>query len=330
MEASQVTRGATGPDEQARLAALARAGWQDLPRGFAEDAVRLVADLCAAPAAAVVLIDAEQQLALALQGALSRILPRSMSPLLDLLTLTGASPCWTVADARLEPRWAEHPVMGGEAGFRAGLAVPLVCAEGWVLGGLAVFDTQPRAFSTAQCEAVQAAARLLVGAWDGARATRLLERLDPAGLPGEGLGGLPAEAALLQRLQQEWQRHARRGESLGLVCLAAPAGLDDRAVTEAVSASLRSSDFLARLDDRRMAALLPATGVNATMHVAQRIRQALERAHGAEAARVAHIGLAALVPKRTGAPADVLQRARHALQRAEQSALGRIETFSGW
>jgi len=66
------------------------------------------------------------------------------------------------------------------------------------------------------------------------------------------------------------------------------------------------------------------------MHVAQRIRQALERSPRLDETKGVRIGLASVVPKRTGLPADLLQRARHALQRAEQSPLGRIETFSGW
>lgn len=330
MDAVHVPVAATGHGEAGRLSALWRSGWTELPRGVADDAARLAAALCEVPAAAVVVVDDERQLALAQCGNVPRSLPRSWSPALPLLNLLGAPGVVEVADARQDSQWSRHPLLGDTADFRACLAVPLYAPEGWVLGAVMVLDTRARNFTPAQRDGLAMLARLTAGGLEALRMARLVERFgatEPSEHPADAL---PSEVALVQRLNQEWQRHARRAESLGLICLVPPAGVDRLVVTEAVVGSLRSSDFLATLDDGRLAALLPSTGVNAAMHVAQRIRQALDRDRSSDELRPLHMGLAALIPNRTGQPVQLLQRARHALQRAEQSALGRIETFSGW
>lgn len=329
MDQTGQVEGARG-DETLRLAALWRSGWTELPRQLADDAVRLAAAVTDAPAAAVVVVDDERQLALAQCGELPRSLPRSLSLALPLLSGASDHDVLEVADARLDSRWSRHPVLGDTAAFRACLAVPLRLPEGWVAGAVMVLDVQPRSFTPVQRDGLGRVARLLAASLEAQRLARLLDRIGPSVAVPDGPGALPPEAVLVQRLAQEWQRHARKGESLGLICLASPVGLDPLAVTEAVASSLRSSDFLAVLDDGRLAALLPTTGVNAAMHVAQRIRQSLERKRAADDVRGAHIGLAALIPNRSGQPVQLLQRARHALQRAEHAALGRIETFSGW
>lgn len=317
-------------DEALRLAALWRSGWTELPRQQADDAVRLAAMVTGTQAAAAVVVDDERQLSLAQCGELPRSLPRTLSLALPLLASAADHDVLDVPDARLDSRWSRHPVLGDTAAFRACLAVPLRLPEGWVAGALMVLDPLPRTFTAAQRDGLGSVARLLAASFNAQRLARLLDRIGPAVALSEGSGALPSEAVLAQRLAQEWQRHARKGESLGMICLTSPPGLDALTVTEAVASSLRSSDFLAVLDDGRLAALLPTTGVNAAMHVAQRIRQALERKQVADDVRGVHIGLAAMIPNRSGQPVQLLQRARHALQRAEQAALGRIETFAGW
>jgi diguanylate cyclase (GGDEF)-like protein/PAS domain S-box-containing protein len=80
-----------------------------------------------------------------------------------------------VADARLDPRYADDPLVAGEAGIRFCAAVPIAPGDGAAPGALCVLDRAPGALDKRQREALRQAARAVGGAL-GLR--RLVRRKD--------------------------------------------------------------------------------------------------------------------------------------------------------
>jgi diguanylate cyclase (GGDEF)-like protein/PAS domain S-box-containing protein len=80
-----------------------------------------------------------------------------------------------VADARLDPRYADDPLVAGEAGIRFCAAVPIAPGDGAAPGALCVLDRAPGALDKRQREALRQAARA-VGEALGLR--RLVRRKD--------------------------------------------------------------------------------------------------------------------------------------------------------
>jgi diguanylate cyclase (GGDEF)-like protein/PAS domain S-box-containing protein len=63
-----------------------------------------------------------------------------------------------VPDARLDPRFADNPLVAGEGGVRFYAGAPLRTADGHALGTLCVLDRQPRAFTADDAAALEALA----------------------------------------------------------------------------------------------------------------------------------------------------------------------------
>ncbi len=64
-----------------------------------------------------------------------------------------------VPDARLDPRFADHPDVRAEPGIRFYAGAPLITAEGFALGTLCVADAVPRRLGLGQLRALRALAR---------------------------------------------------------------------------------------------------------------------------------------------------------------------------
>lgn len=100
-----------------------------------------------------------------------------------------------------------------------------------------------------------------------------------------------------------------------------------RRLVAIVQASIRDTDLLARTGGEEFAILLPDTPAAASMQLAQRLRQELERGEIAFEAQVLRItvsiGLAMIEPTDTGIDA-VLSRADQALYRAKEGGRNRV------
>ncbi len=330
MEPSTAMESTAWAEEPRRLAALQRTGWAELPRHCADDVVQLAASMAQTCAAAAVIVDGERQLAIAAVGAVPRTLVRADSPALPLLGGPAAADVVVAEDASHSAIWQDSPLLGAAGPFRSCLAVPWRLPQGWVAGALMVLDDRARPYSLQQREHLARLSALLSSAMEAQRLERLIDRLQLEPVIGEAPGALPNEALLLHRLQQEWQRHARKAESIGLICLTPTTDANGWLLTEAVAAALRNSDYLAALDDGTLVALLPVSGADATRHVAQRIRQSISKKSALTDWTKVRIGVAAMIPNRRGEPLQLLERARHALGRAAQGGPGRIEVFSTW
>ncbi|WP_051228983.1 response regulator [Paludibacterium yongneupense] len=135
--------------EKQRLAALYACGILDTPPEPAFDALaELAARLCATPAAAICLVDSERLWFKARYG-LGGIehTPRTASCCAHAVSTAQ----WLeVADAGLDPRFCDHPLVSGESRLRFYAGMPLIDSQGQPLGTLCVFDTQVRQLSDAQ------------------------------------------------------------------------------------------------------------------------------------------------------------------------------------
>jgi len=201
-------------DEMQRLEALLSFDVLDTPpeRAF-DDLAMLAAAVCDAPLAMITFVDAERQWAKAMSGDTVRELPRSMS--LCALAIEQPRELMEITDAAQDERFVHHAMLGGPYGYRSYAAVPLVTADGWALGTLCVYDRRARQLSDTQRRNLRALAAQVMDQLERRRWSWLVERnhLDDAGVP------VGSARALERRLAEEWQRHARRGESLGMLLI---------------------------------------------------------------------------------------------------------------
>ena len=135
-------------DEFARLAALHAYGVLDTPPepGF-EHIVSLVTRLFRVPIAAVTLVDAKRQWFKSSRGLDRQETPREWSFCAHAMW---GDEVLVVADATLDPRFADNPLVKAENGLRFYAGAPLRTPEGQPLGALCVLARQPRELTSTE------------------------------------------------------------------------------------------------------------------------------------------------------------------------------------
>jgi two-component system chemotaxis family response regulator WspR len=175
-----------------------------------------------------------------------------------------------------------------------------------------------------------------------ARAQAELDRIDGV----DGLTGIPNRRRFDQVAQGEWQRARRNGQPLSLlVCDVDSFGyFNHRMGREAGDLCLRKmagvltgqlkrpSDLAARYDGKQFAILLPDTGLDGAVQVAEACRSALERlalSHPLPERRIVtmSVGVASTVPAEDAVFDAVLARAGEAVQAAKSRGRNRVAAF---
>lgn len=144
-------------DEARRIAALLSCGVLDsAPDAAFDDIVQLASAFCGTPIALVSLVDRSRQWFKAKVGLTTSETPRDISFCAHAVV---AREPLVVPDALQDWRFADNPLVTGEPFVRFYAGIPLVLAEGAVVGTLCVIDHAPRALSEGQLDALKLLAR---------------------------------------------------------------------------------------------------------------------------------------------------------------------------
>ncbi len=160
----------------------------------------------------------------------------------------------------------------------------------------------------------------------------------------DALTGLANRRGFDERLEEEWSRAERRGESLALLLIDVDLfksyndiyghiGGDAclRCIAGVIASTLqRHSDVAARFGGEEFAVILPDTELEAAIRVAESIRQAvasmnLPHSGNPDGVQTISVGVAAGVPQGNGSVTALLTASDHALYRAKYLGRNRVE-----
>lgn len=147
-------------NETLRLAALIRYGILDTPPEESFDNItHLAAQICQTPMAVITLVDAKRQWFKSRLGITVSETPRELA--FCAYTIL-QSDLFIVNDARMDDRFATNPAVVSEPYIRFYAGAPLITADGYALGSLAVIDQAPRQLSLEQAAALRILARQVI------------------------------------------------------------------------------------------------------------------------------------------------------------------------
>lgn len=261
--------------EKERLEALDRLDALDAPRDEALDGIaRLVANIFDVPISFVSVLDAHRQLYKASEGLSVDEVERKATICHQAI----ASPAATVVpDAREDPRFADCAQVTGEPHIRFYAGAPMRTSDGHSIGTVCAVDTRPRDFSDREIAILQDLAALAVEHIE----TRRLAETDTM------TGALSRRAFHAQgsRALALADRH-RYGlalitfdmDDLGRINADFGHVAGDQVLADVAAACmncLRTSDIFARIGGGRFAILLPHSGRQEALAVAERLRKAI-------------------------------------------------------
>lgn len=155
-------------DETQRLAALLSLDVLDsAPEAEFDALVRAASLACGAPISLISLIDSQRQWFKANIG-----LPGITETPRDLAFCAHAvldDALFEVADARLDPRFADKPLVSGQPDIRFDAGAPVRLSDGHRVGTLCVIDTQPRQLQPQQREILRCLAQVAAQALENRR-----------------------------------------------------------------------------------------------------------------------------------------------------------------
>jgi diguanylate cyclase (GGDEF)-like protein len=318
-------------DEAGRLAALHRYEVLDTPREEAFDRITaLVRSVFGVPICTVSLIDADRQWFKSCIGLANREGSRDTS--FCTHTITEREPLY-IPDAKLDPRFADNPLVNGDPFIRSYLGIPLATPDGYNIGSLCVIDVVPREYRPEQIEILKSFAALVV---DELELRRIAQT--------DHLTGAVTRRGFTLELEKSLARFHRAGHPTALVMLdidhfkrvndtyGHPAGdLVLRTVAAELTVHLRQSDTLGRLGGEEFGILLQDVEMEYALHTAERLRSRLESLvipFDAPLRVTASFGIAGL-DSQVGAVPQWLALADEALYAAKRSGRNRCCVAQG-
>jgi len=144
-----------------------------------DDIVKIAAEICGTPMAAVTLLGGDRQLLAARVGRLPAEMPRDISFCTHGIDRPGGM---VVPDALLDPTFLDNPLVTGPDHVRFYQGAPVEVEDGSTVGMVCVLDTRPRELSPSQVEALgslsRTAASLLDSRATGERLSAALEQVE--------------------------------------------------------------------------------------------------------------------------------------------------------
>lgn len=307
-------------DEPGRLAALRRYEILDTePEKEFGDIVSLVKSTFRTRYAAINLIDRDRQWMKATAGLEPIECSRSDAFCDHTIRGTGT---FAVEDATADRRFEDNPFVTGEANIRSYLGVPLTSPDGYNIGAICVFDTEPHKYSAADEAVLANFARVVMSQFE----LRLIARQD-------SLTGSLTRRAFMDRADRMIEGQGRA--SLLLIDLDRFKMVNDtfghpigdivlKSVATAIQGSLRRTDVFGRLGGEEFAVMLPGEDEGGALAFADRLRSDVAARHLKEIAGASitlSIGISAY--KRGESRDDWVARTDQALYAAKSSGRNR-------
>ena len=320
------------PNEEKRLQVLDSYGILDTDEEQAyDDLTHLAAVLCHTPTALVTLVARDRQWVKSRVNWESRQNPRDASFCAHAILRPGE--LMEVPDMVKDARFVRNPLVTGKAGVRFYAGVPLVTREGAALGTICVIDRRPRLLTEVQGRSLESLARQVVA--------QLELRLQVAELEMQSLTdpltGVWNRRAFYRLLRNEWARHARSGQRLGLLMVDIDhfKNINDsyghprgdavlQEVAETLSASLRPSDSLFRYGGEEFCCVLTGCDLEAARVIAERARSVLASSSCAGLNVTVSIGVSTALPSADSTTNLLIARADAALYLAKESGRNRV------
>ena len=323
-----------------------------------DDIVRLAAFICKTPMALVGFIDSDRQWFKAKVGLEASQVPRETT--FCTHAILKPSEVMVIPDARLDQRFATHPAVTADPGVRFYVGVPLVTPTGEALGTLCAVDFTPRQLEPEQIEILRILSRQVIAQLELRRSIAVLESgitereqyveqleqyqqtLEVAQVQLEiqsatdSLTGVKNRGAFNICLDEEFARAKRQHSPLSLVMLDVdwfkhfndsfghPAGDEAlRAVAQILRQTVRPYDVVARYGGEEFAAILPATGREGALVIAERCRRAIQSAVWPHQVVTVSLGAATLSADMVSS-SYLLTKADKALYQSKQDGRNRI------
>lgn len=283
--------------EEQRLAALASYEILDTPQDAAfDDIAKLAALICEAPIAVINFIDKDRQWFKSVLGLNVRETPLDISICVHAL----AQPdLFIVPDTRIEPRFANNPLVTGDPKLRFYAGALLKSAEGYPIGTLCVLDYQPRDLDKKQRRVLSALANQVMNQLELLCAHRkqavLIQELQAAQAQLVTLASTDSLSGLLNRrvfeeyLRRELALIKRHDLSAALVMIDFDHfkrvndkfghDVGDKVIqrfAELCRVIFRQTDVISRRGGEEFAVLLPNTSVTGAHEAVVRLQQLLK------------------------------------------------------
>jgi diguanylate cyclase (GGDEF)-like protein len=263
-------------DEPGRLAAVRRYEILDTaPEAPFERITGLVKAVMDVPMASVSIIDADRQWLKSCVGMAGGDTPREIT--FCTHTIQSRDPM-VIADAAVDPRFAENPLVTGPPHIASYLGVPLATPDGYNLGSLCALDTKPRNFNPGQVEVMKSFAALVTDELELRRIAQV-----------DFLTGTATRRGFCLALDKAISRSVRHGRASALLTLDidhfkqvndthghAAGDLVLRALSTRLMRLARASDVVGRLGGEEFGILLTDADMEEAPRSAERFRAAIE------------------------------------------------------
>jgi diguanylate cyclase (GGDEF)-like protein len=260
-------------DEEGRLDALRRYDVLDTaPEAPFDMLTELVRNVLRVPIAAVSLIDRERQWFKSIAGLRTCETSRDIS--FCAHAIKQRRPLM-VPDATLDARFWRNPLVTGDPWIRSYLGIPLGTPDGYNLGALCALDTTPRSFSDNEVALLTTFAKLVLNEME-------LRQIATS----DSLTGTMTRRAWIEAAEGELARSRRYGTDASIILFdidhfkkvndsfGHPAGdAVLRTLARRCLDTLRGADMVGRIGGEEFAVLLPATGAEGALGVAERLRR---------------------------------------------------------